>query len=56
MKRLLGAWLFLTALAAIALGMARLLAPGWFELELDVFILFAGGIAIVDAVLLLRGS
>jgi len=55
-KRLLGAWLFLTALAAIALGMARLLAPGWFELELDVFILFAGGIAIVDAVLLLRGS
>ena len=56
MKRLLGAWLFLTALAAIALGMARLLAPGWFELELDVFILFAGGLAIVDVVLLLRGS
>lgn len=56
MKRLVGAWLFLTALAAIALALARLLAPGWFELELDVFILFVGGIAIVDVVLLLRGS
>jgi hypothetical protein len=55
-KRLVGAWLFLTALGAIALALARLLAPGWFELELDVFILFAGGIAIVDVVLLLRGS
>jgi hypothetical protein len=55
-KRLVGAWLFLTALAAIALALARLLAPGWFELELDVFILFVGGIAIVDVVLLLRGS
>jgi hypothetical protein len=55
-KRLVGAWLFLTALAAIALALARLLAPGWVELELDVFILFVGGIAIVDVVLLLRGS
>lgn len=56
MKRLAGAWLFFTALAAIALALARLLAPGWFELELDVFILFVGGIAIADVVLLLRGS
>lgn len=56
MKRLLWSWLFLTALAAIALAFARLLAPGWFELELDVFILFAGGIAIVDLVLVLRES
>ena len=56
MKRLVGAWLFLTALAAIALALARLLAPGWFELELDVFILFVGGIAIVDVVFVLRGS
>ena len=30
MKRLLWSWLFLTALAALALGFARLLAPGWF--------------------------
>ena len=56
MRRLVGAWFFFAALAAIALGMARLLAPGWFELELDVFILFVGGIAIVDVVLVLRGS
>lgn len=56
MKRLLWSWLFLTALAALALGFARLLAPGWFELELDVFILFAGGLAIIDLVLLLRES
>ena len=56
MKRLLWSWLFLTALAALALGFARLLAPGWFELELDVFILFVGGIAIIDLVLLLRES
>ncbi|HET7807149.1 MAG TPA: hypothetical protein VFK71_01550 [Gaiellaceae bacterium] len=56
MKRLLWSWLFLTSLAAVALAFARLLAPGWFELELDVFILFAGGIAIFDLVLILRES
>jgi hypothetical protein len=53
-KRLLGSWLFLTGLAALALLFARLLAPGWFELELDVFILLVGGIAIVDVVILAR--
>lgn len=56
MKRLLGAWLFLTALAAVVLGLARLLAPGWFELELDVFILVAGGIALVNVVIFLRST
>jgi len=55
-KRLLGAWLFLTALAAGVLGLARLLAPGWFELELDIFILVVGGIALVDVVMLLRNA
>jgi hypothetical protein len=55
-KRLFGAWLFLSALAALALGFARLLAPGWFELELDVFILVVGGLAIVDVVILLRNA
>jgi hypothetical protein len=53
-KRLFAAWLFLTALAAVALGMARLLAPGWFELELDIFLLVVGGIALADLVILLR--
>jgi hypothetical protein len=38
-KRLAFAWLFLAALAGAVLGLARLLAPGWFELELDIFIL-----------------
>jgi hypothetical protein len=55
-KRLALAWLFLTALAGAVLGLARLLAPGWFELELDIFILVVGGIAIVDVVLLLRDA
>ena len=56
MKRLAVAWLFLSALAGVVLGLARLLAPGWFELELDIFILVVGGIAIVDVVLLLRDA
>lgn len=54
MKRLVLAWLFLSALAAVVLGLARLLAPGWFELELDIFILVVGGIALADVVILLR--
>ncbi len=45
MRRLLGAWLFLTVLLAAALLFARLLAPGRFELELDVFILVVGALA-----------
>ncbi len=56
MKRLLGSWLFLTGMAAVALLFARFLAPGWFELELDVFILLVGGIALVDVVILARDA
>ena len=56
MRRLFGAWLFLSGLAAIALLFARFLAPGWFELELDVFILVVGGIALVDVVILARDA
>jgi hypothetical protein len=55
-KRLFLAWLFLSSLAAVALGLARLIAPGWLELELDVFILVVGGIALVDVVILLRNA
>ena len=54
MKRLFAAWLFLTLMASIALLFARFLAPGWFELELDVFILFAGAVALVDIVIIVR--
>jgi len=55
-RRLFAAWLFLSALAAVALGFARLLAPGWFELELDIFILVVGRLAIVNVVILLRNA
>jgi hypothetical protein len=55
-KRLFGVWLFLTALAAGALLLARLLAPGRFELELDVFILFVGAVALLNVVLAARGA
>jgi hypothetical protein len=53
-KRLFAAWLFLTLMASIALLFARFLAPGWFELELDVFILFVGAVALVDIVIIVR--
>ncbi|MFL5979701.1 MAG: hypothetical protein ACJ76O_13895 [Gaiellaceae bacterium] len=56
MKRLLGVWLVLTAPAAGALLLAWLLAPGRFELELDVFILFAGAVAVLNVVLVARGA
>jgi hypothetical protein len=55
-KRLLAAWLFLSALAGVGLGLARLLAPGWFELELDIFFLVVGGMAVFDLVILLRAT
>jgi hypothetical protein len=54
MRRLAGAWLFLTLLASIALMFARFLAPGRFELELDVYILFVGGLALLEVVVLAR--
>jgi hypothetical protein len=53
-KRLLGAWLFLTTLLAVALLFARLLAPGRFELELDVFILAVGALAVANVVVVAR--
>ncbi|HKG44676.1 MAG TPA: hypothetical protein VKB10_10590 [Gaiellaceae bacterium] len=56
MKRLFWAWLFLAALAAFGLLFARLLAPGWFELELDVYILFVGSLALLEVVLFARDS
>ena len=54
MRRLLAAWLFLTGLLAVALFLARLLAPGRFELELDVFILVAGALALFNVVIWAR--
>jgi len=46
-KQLLGAWLLVTALATVALLLARLLEPGRFELELDVYVLAIGGLALL---------
>jgi hypothetical protein len=53
-KRLVAAWLFLTLMASVVLLFARFLAPGSFELELDIFILFVGAVALVDVVIVAR--
>jgi hypothetical protein len=53
-RRLLTAWLFFTALLAGALLFARLVAPGWFELELDIFILVVGTLAVLNVVVAAR--
>jgi hypothetical protein len=44
-RRLVSAWLFVAVLFSLALLLARLLAPGRFELELDVYILVVGAFA-----------
>jgi hypothetical protein len=50
MKRMLQTWAFLTAFATIALVLARFAQPGRFELELDVYILVVGGLALFQVV------
>jgi len=54
MKRMLQTWAFLTAFATIALVLARLAQPGRFELELDVYILVVGGLALFQVVMATR--
>ncbi len=54
MKRLLAGWLVFTGLATIALLVAHFVAPGRFAIELDVFILAVGGLALVEVVILIR--
>ncbi len=51
MRRLFGAWLFLAVILSGVLLFARLLAPGRFELELDVYILVLGALAVFNIVL-----
>jgi hypothetical protein len=53
-KRLLAAWVFLTGLATIALLLARFVEPGRFELELDIYILVVGGLALLEIVIATR--
>lgn len=54
MKRLLAGWAVFTAFATVALLIAHYFAPGRFELELDVYILAVGGLALLEAVILTR--
>jgi hypothetical protein len=54
MRRLLSAWFFVSALLAGVLLFARLLAPGRFELELDIFILAVGALAVLSVVIAAR--
>ena len=54
MKRMLTTWIFLTVLATIALVVARFAQPGRFALELDVYILVVGGLALFEVVIATR--
>jgi len=53
-KRMLTTWIFLTVLATIALVVARFAQPGRFALELDVYILVVGGLALFEVVIATR--
>jgi hypothetical protein len=51
---MLQTWVFLTALASVALVLARFAQPGRFALELDVYILVVGGLALFEVVMATR--
>jgi hypothetical protein len=53
-KRLLQTWLFLTVLATLGLVLVRFAQPGRFALELDVYILVVGGLALFEVVMATR--
>jgi hypothetical protein len=53
-KRMLQTWVFLTVLATVALVLARFAQPGRFALELDVYIIVVGGLALFQVVLATR--
>jgi hypothetical protein len=53
-KRMLQTWAFLAALATVGLVLARFAQPGRFGLELDVYILVVGGLALFQVVLATR--
>lgn len=54
MKRLALWWGAFALLATIALLLARLFEPGRLELELDVYVLALGAVALFDVVILVR--
>jgi hypothetical protein len=53
-RRLLAGWLVFTGFATVTLLIAHYVAPGRFELELDVYILAVGGLALLEVVVLTR--
>jgi hypothetical protein len=53
-KRLAIGWGAFAVLATIGLLVARLFEPNRFELELDVYILVVGGVALLNVVILIR--
>ncbi len=54
MKRRAIGWGAFALLAAIGLVLARVFEPGRLELELDVYILVVGGVALLNVVILIR--
>lgn len=54
MKRLFAGVLLGTALASVALIVARVVSPGWKELETDVYVLTVGAMALLAAILATR--
>jgi hypothetical protein len=54
MKRLLAGWTFGAALATVALFFARFAEPGRFSLELDVYLLLLGAMALLAGVIAVR--
>lgn len=54
MKRFVAGWVVFAGLATVALLLARFFAPGRFELELDIYILAIGGLALLEIVVVTR--
>lgn len=55
-KRLLTGWTFGATLASAALLFARFAEPGRFSLELDIYVLVLGAMALLAGVLAIRGA
>jgi len=55
-KRFVVGWAVFAALATVVLLLARYFAPGRFELELDIYILAVGGLAVLELVVATRSA
>jgi hypothetical protein len=53
-KRLVRSWIVFTVVASLGLLLARFFGPGRFELELDIYILAVGGLAVLEVVVATR--